>query len=1249
MKAIFVSSTFKDMQAERDILKSKVQPYLNSIARNYGESLSFSDLRWGVDTTDMTEEEQNRRVLSVCLNEIDRARPYMIVLLGERYGYMPGPNVIGREVHRRPAFSLDDLDISVTQLEIEYGALSTKEALAHTYFYFRELSGENIPGDYSDKDDKYRQRLSALKERIRSLAGDHVRFYQAEYGANGVTGLDGFADLVSADLKAEFLPIWEELASLNIVEKTSRIQETFLEGRRAAFHSKKTNGANNRIADLWGVYRIYKESYLRDTLPYLKYAPGIHSKGLAKTQTESRARNKFAFWTMRELVHHDIVVHGDKYPAIVLQGEKGSGRTMLMLYICDLAKKAGFRVIDVFVGSTSLLSSSRGVLLYTIYRMEEICGVPHRYLGETDSSVGNLADTLNVDEALDYMKELTDQFSRKRALYKKGRILIAIDGIENLKEDEYKLRLAFVTEHVTDQVRVLLSADADFPVPGTEKTKSLPAPDEKEIRSLIDGALKSYGKQLGEPVIQALSAKESSKNPLYLYLAVTTLTMLDEDDFRKIREAGDGMDAINHYLVQRVSDLPDGLAELSDVLIREAAGKVSAKMMRKAAEYIATSRNGLRADDLSLILKREGLALGQVSFAQFVNYLSDLFIMREDGSYDYMHASMRKGILNGIRDQKRYHAAIASYLSGLDAEDPVRKREYLLHCLLGGLYTESLAYLACAKSLPDGERHAAAADFAEWAREAGSEEIHALFTPSVPDDILLSATEFIGDRAFSALGPSSREIEAKDHLSETIKETLNTRIKDKESDSYRALRLRMLCRFSEMNATFPDREKLRTAWNDLAEANELCSAHDDPDGLIRLRILTAMRQVADLSDDNEVRDQMEQYMPAFRSAVSETKTEKSKTSSERILAKAYLALGSHLTKKEVLSDLPEAIDCLGKAVTILRSLYGSKEHITDDTYDLLNAEMTLGEAHAIYCTKDHDKAALETLTEAVKLAGTVRDRYKDAQAREAYMTAYCKKSVFDFKRMDKKLGFVSFLKRGDAESAIQSTQRTATTIAKELNSPKSIYSRYRITYLSANAEYACQSYEVSRNTMRVAADILEQISTSVPHYERRKTECLYGIANAYTEFAEGQEQLEEAYQSVIEACRLSQKIAESSHQLEDEVLQARCFMLLSEVDKQIGTPNKIARAAGNMDYGVNILRRNAKYHDTVDSYVELGKAMRLYGWILEARNGDGDIEKAHALYLKVKEIHTMLKERGAKGDASELSMIDIFIKRTEKH
>ena len=97
MKTVFVSSTFRDMQAERDLLKSKVQPMLNDLARQYGESISFSDLRWGVDTSNMSEEEQNKQVLSVCLDEIDRSRPFMIVLLGERYGFMPGPKMIKQE------------------------------------------------------------------------------------------------------------------------------------------------------------------------------------------------------------------------------------------------------------------------------------------------------------------------------------------------------------------------------------------------------------------------------------------------------------------------------------------------------------------------------------------------------------------------------------------------------------------------------------------------------------------------------------------------------------------------------------------------------------------------------------------------------------------------------------------------------------------------------------------------------------------------------------------------------------------------------------------------------------------------------------------------------------------------------------------------------------------------------------------------------------------------------------------------
>ena len=139
MKSIFVSSTFRDMHGERDILHKRVMPELNEYASWYGESVSFCDLRWGVDTEDLESEEGSRKVLSVCLDEIDRCHPYMLVILGERYGWIPEPETMKESIKNRAGVSLEDLEKSVTALEIEYGALGDAEQLEHTLFYFRKF------------------------------------------------------------------------------------------------------------------------------------------------------------------------------------------------------------------------------------------------------------------------------------------------------------------------------------------------------------------------------------------------------------------------------------------------------------------------------------------------------------------------------------------------------------------------------------------------------------------------------------------------------------------------------------------------------------------------------------------------------------------------------------------------------------------------------------------------------------------------------------------------------------------------------------------------------------------------------------------------------------------------------------------------------------------------------------------------------------------------------------------------------
>ena len=88
MKSFFVSSTFCDMQAERDILHQRVFPRIRNQLEPYGEDIEGLDLRWGVDTSNMSEKESGKHVVKICIDTIDRCKPYMIILIGERYGWI---------------------------------------------------------------------------------------------------------------------------------------------------------------------------------------------------------------------------------------------------------------------------------------------------------------------------------------------------------------------------------------------------------------------------------------------------------------------------------------------------------------------------------------------------------------------------------------------------------------------------------------------------------------------------------------------------------------------------------------------------------------------------------------------------------------------------------------------------------------------------------------------------------------------------------------------------------------------------------------------------------------------------------------------------------------------------------------------------------------------------------------------------------------------------------------------------------
>ena len=238
MKSVFISSTFKDMQAERDLLHEKIFPRLRRMAAEYGEDVQELDLRWGVDTADMTEEESGHMVLKVCIDAIDRCVPYIIVLLGERYGWIPGDEIVASANDMR-VDAYYQPGMSITNLEIRYGALREKSDLEHCVFCMRGPSviGEIDPeyrSIYESESEEHRRKLSDLKAAIRGMEDAVVLDYEAKWDRDRckISGLDTFGEelyrILEQMIRREYKDFRETGLQERVLLEIKRTKEQYL-------------------------------------------------------------------------------------------------------------------------------------------------------------------------------------------------------------------------------------------------------------------------------------------------------------------------------------------------------------------------------------------------------------------------------------------------------------------------------------------------------------------------------------------------------------------------------------------------------------------------------------------------------------------------------------------------------------------------------------------------------------------------------------------------------------------------------------------------------------------------------------------------------------------------------------------------------------------------------------------------------------------------------------------------------------
>lgn len=167
---VFLSSTFADMQAERDYLVKKIFPAVRSEFRRRNVDLTVLDLRWGITE----EESKSGKVIEICMDEISRTRPFFIGLIGGRYGWVPtaaesnfDERLYNRFPHVREGLAQGK---SITEMEMLYGVLDYPEQ-TYSHFFIRPL--RSVPKKFLDKKGSANaEKREKLKAAVRKAAAE---------------------------------------------------------------------------------------------------------------------------------------------------------------------------------------------------------------------------------------------------------------------------------------------------------------------------------------------------------------------------------------------------------------------------------------------------------------------------------------------------------------------------------------------------------------------------------------------------------------------------------------------------------------------------------------------------------------------------------------------------------------------------------------------------------------------------------------------------------------------------------------------------------------------------------------------------------------------------------------------------------------------------------------------------------------------------------------------------------------------
>ncbi|XP_071959587.1 uncharacterized protein [Antedon mediterranea] len=514
---VFVSSTFRDFQEEREVLIKKAFRELNRMCTERGICFTYVDLRWGITQ----EQSKDGQTISICLREIDKCRPYFICLLGERYGWCQRETVPDTLLDKTYDVAIDNyshfdwidkfrFNTSVTRLEALYGALRGKEAaMNRSFFYIREqqLDEEDMT-IMKEIQEEMEAKDKAAKEKVETEKQEKSGKKEETKSADEQQTEEKKKPEVKKAIPDSKKGALESLWHYNQQQEFRKVVED------SGMNVRRYRGADEAHAKiLEDLTRCVDEDF----------PPGTELTGL---QREKEAHVAFAEVRCRIYIGRedyftaidDHVAKDTDVPFVVL-GRSGSGKSALIANWCTRyeEKHQNDFVFMHFIGSSAESASHLNLLRRLYEEMKQFFNFPQA----VPSSDRNL-----VLDLPSWLKQAGNS----------GNVMIVLDALNQLDTgagatgDE--LELKWLPKTLPNGVKMVLST-----LPGTAydavvanewPTFEIFPLQSSEKKQIITEYMTLYAKTLSEEQMNMILNANQTSNPLYLKSLMDEIRMYGE-------------------------------------------------------------------------------------------------------------------------------------------------------------------------------------------------------------------------------------------------------------------------------------------------------------------------------------------------------------------------------------------------------------------------------------------------------------------------------------------------------------------------------------------------------------------------------------------------------------------------------------------------------------------------------------------------------------------------------------------------